>query len=854
MADTDKPRPKLNHLLRQARLEQGLTEVALAKEIGTTKVSISRWEKGISKASPHYYRKLLEVLKKQTIQELGLGLEDEEQEPQQSSQADDTTSAESHLQKPSIWSAPRRNPFFTGREDILERLYRTLRSTEDGQPTRPVAITGLGGVGKTQTMIEYAWRHRKDYQVLCWVKAVDSDTLVAEFVRIAQLLNLPEATSPDQKQAITALKDWMNEQPGWLIILDNVVAPEMLQEFLPEEPQGHLLLTSRAQAMGMIAQKIDLLGMEPDEGAWFLLRRAQKIAFDASFDTASPPDQQQARAISQDLGGLPLALEQAAAYIEETGCGLLSYRERYREQHAELLKRGSPLSYPDYPWTVATTWTLSFTRVRQINLAATELLCFLAFLTPDDIPITLIQDAAPYLSRRLRRAAGNAAKLDGAIGDLRRFSLVQRDEEDKTLTGGETLSIHRLVQTVLKDAMPLRIQRQWAERTVKAVHGAFLVRIYIPQAQSCAALIEEWGLVSKEAADLLYTAGCEAHDRQLNRHAESLCLQALQICERAFKTKSMPVVCCLVKIAQVYQARKNFEKAESYYQRALDIRTQLRGSAHPTVAWCKFALGRLYAQQRNYEQAEAIYQELGEQSPPNIAVLEARAALYVEQERYAEAEALIQQELAVLRSVLEPVDLGYLKVTAVIAYLADIYMKQVKTTEAETLLQQELATLQSVLEPTDYRVMTVSEHLVDIYMEQEKEAEAEALLRQLIDLRQQSLDKDAEEGVAIARNLLLLAEILTVKGEHEEAEALYRRTLAIVDKHEIWERALLLRLLTSYALLLLQMDREEEAEQFMARAEAVDEEIEGHNAFWEGLQHYLNEGGIPGDDPIDSSS
>ena len=824
MAETDKPRRKPNLLLKQARLEQGLTGEALAEQIGASKVSISRWENDSSKKpDPHFNTRLLEVLKKQSIQELGLGLEDEKHVPQQSSQVDDATSEEGLPQKPSIWSMPRRNPFFTGREDILERLHRTLTSTEEGRSPRPVAITGLGGMGKTQTMIEYAWRHRSDYQVVCWARAGDTDTLAAEFVRIVQVLNLPEATSPDQKQAIAAFKAWMNEQARWLLILDNVETPETLQKYLPEEPQGHILMTSRAQAMGMIAQKIDLSGMEPQEGAWFLLRRAQKIALGAPFGAASPSHQQQAPAISQDLGGLPLALEQAGAYIEETGCGLPGYRERYREQHAELLKRRGSLSDPEYPWTVATTWTLSFAHVKQINRAAAELLCFLACLPPDAIPLSFIRNAAPDLPRHLRSAAGNAVTLDGAIGDLRRFPLVQRYEE---AMGEETLSIHRLVQTVLKDTMPQRIRRWWAERTVKAANRAFSVSISISLARTCATLIEEWGFVSKEAADLLYQAGCQAQDLLMDLSAGLFYLQALPIYERVCKTKSMPVVNCLVKIAQVYQARKEFEEAESFYQRALDIRTQLRGSAQPTIAECQSALAGLYTEQGNYDQAGAIYQELVEQEHQGVADLEANAALCVEQERYTEAEALIERELAILRSVLEPARLLYIKVIDLISYLAGIYMKQGKMTKAETLVQQELATLQSRLEPADHMVLVISEYLVSVYLEQDKLSEAEALLRRIVTLHQQSLGKDAEKDDFIVQDLLLLAMILAGKGVHEEAEALYRRALAIVDKHAIWEQALLLKILRSYASFLLMMEREEEAKQLMARAEAVYEEIE----------------------------
>ena len=426
--------------------------------------------------------------------------------------------------------------------------------------------------------------------------------------------------------------------------------------------------------------------------------------------------------------------------------------------------------------------------------------------------------------------------------------------EDELSVGGEALSMHPLVQTVLKDAMPARTQRRWAERTVKAVRRAFAVGVYIRQAQACAVLIEEWGLISKEAADLLYRAGCHAQQRQLNRMATSLFQQALLICERIGKTNGMLMVCCLFRLGQVSQARQQFEEAESSYQRALDVRTHLRGSAPPTAAQCKLALGQLYAQQGKDAQAEAIYRELVEQGPPSIAVLEACAALYVEQGRYAEAEALIQQELAMLRSALEPSQLEYLKVTAVIPYLMELYLEQGKTVEAEALIQQELATLRSVLAPTDYQVITMSEHLIDIYRYQGREDEAEALLQHLIHVLQQSPQKNAKDGIPMARNLLSLAGVLADKGALEEAEECYRRAIAIVDTHERPERALQLTLLMSYASFLVMIERAEEAEQLMARAEALYEEIQGQNAFWAGLWHYLNEGALLGNDAIDSLS
>ena len=106
----------------------------------------------------------------------------------------------------------------------------------------------------------------------------------------------------------------------------------------------------------------------------------------------------------------------------------------------------------------------------------------------------------------------------------------------------------------------------------------------------------------------------------------------------------------------------------------------------------------------------------------------------------------------------------------------------------------------------------------------------------------------------MARNLLSLAEVLADKGAQDEAEECYRRAMAIVDTHERPERALQLTLLISYASFLVMMERAEEAEQLLARAEALYEEIQGQNAFWAGLSHYLNEGALLGNDAIDSLS
>ncbi len=163
---------------------------------------------------------------------------------------------------------------------------------------------------------------------------------------------------------------------------------------------------------------------------------------------------------------LPLALDQAGAYIEETSCGLQGYLQLYQAQGIRLLKERGGL-VTDHPDPVATTWSLSFKNVEQANAAAAELLRFCAFLAPDAIPEELFTESAAELGPTLEPISADPSRFNAAIRELLKYSLVQRDPESKTL------SIHRLVQEVLKDQMDEETQRQWAERAVRAVSRVF---------------------------------------------------------------------------------------------------------------------------------------------------------------------------------------------------------------------------------------------------------------------------------------------------------------------------------------------------------------------------------------------
>jgi hypothetical protein len=363
-----------------------------------------------------------------------------------------------------IWNVPyRRNPFFTGREEVLNRLHEHYKQAKSVALTQPPAITGLGGIGKTQIAIEYAYRYRDDYQYVLWVNALSSETLLTEFITLADILELPQPEKDEHHQVrlTSMVKRWFSQHDHWLFILDNADNLPQVTPFLPTGDKGHILLTTRMSPTGTFTG-LEVEKMDSEESMELLLGRAK---FSLS-EVDEYADQEALEALLKELDGLPLALGQAGAYIEETACTLVAYLKAYQQRRDELLQHRDELN-ADYPYTVTTTWSLNFEQIEGLDPLAADLLRFFAFLAPDAIPEEMIVESAVDLGTQIQVLAADATRLDKAIGILRRFSLVQRNREQRTI------SLHRLVQAVQKDSLDEDTQRLWAERVVLAVNRAF---------------------------------------------------------------------------------------------------------------------------------------------------------------------------------------------------------------------------------------------------------------------------------------------------------------------------------------------------------------------------------------------
>ena len=347
--------------------------------------------------------------------------------------------------RPAVWSPdmPRRNPYFTGRDAMLRDLRARLTADVTAvlpyslqSPSVPHSLQGLGGVGKSQLAVEYAYRFQADYDLIWWIPADERASVRRSLAELAHWLDLG-GPGAEQGELVNLVRDALRRgQPyqRWLLIFDNAEGPESLRHVLLEGP-GHTLVTSRDQGWAAQADTLDVDVYRRKESTDFLLRRVKRLsALDAD-------------RLAEMLGDLPLALEVAAAWFAAARGSAAEYLGLLREQTA-LLLNAPPTD--DYPLSVAGTWEISMTRLRERNPAAAQMLEICAFIGPNPISLTLFTNSPsgvlPEPLQSELRSPGSRTKMLRAIGE---YSLA-RIEEGPDEPG---IQEHRLVQAVIRDAL-----------------------------------------------------------------------------------------------------------------------------------------------------------------------------------------------------------------------------------------------------------------------------------------------------------------------------------------------------------------------------------------------------------------
>jgi tetratricopeptide (TPR) repeat protein len=627
---------------------------------------------------------------------------------------------------PEITNLPARNPSFTGRETFLEMLHAQLHAAPDAAEPKVAAIYGLGGVGKTELALEYAHRHAADYDVAWWIPGDRTTSIVAALAELA--LHLGVEVMADQGDMVVELFSRLRGRGRWLLVYDNAGQAENLTPLLPPGGGGHLLITSRNPAWRRVTAPLALKVLERFESVTFLCRRTHT-------DPAS------ADALAELLGDLPLALEEAAAYLEETQVGLGAYLRLARERMSELFGLEQPTRDEQ---RVATTWSVALDRVRVEAPAAEALLDLSAFFARDDIPRELPSRFPERLPYPLAQAAADPLAYNDAMRALGRYSLA-------TVTP-TALAVHRLVQAVVRARLDTASQRRWAGIAVGLLYESFPDRSWEPSTWPTCQRLLPHALAATEHAEHRGVAGEEA-GVLLDRVSDYL------------RGRGQP-----------RQARPIAEGALAVTMAALGPDDPATGDRHDTLGRILRDLGDLQGARSQLERALAIYEVALGSDDPDVAILRSTLGQVLRGlGDLAGARDQFEQALSLFETALGP---DHPEVGGIRNEIAHVLWARWDLQGARVQLERALVIEEATYGPGHPRVATVRSNLGSVLQDLGDLAGARTELERAVAIFEAALEDHPEVATARAKLGVVLRDLGDLEGARSELE----RALAIVEE------------------------------------------------------------------------
>jgi len=621
-------------------------------------------------------------------------------------------------------------PLFIGRDGLLDRLADLLGTPLQAKdsPATCVALWGLGGVGKTRLALEYAWRRGGAYHALFLIGADSPQAIDRNLAALCgpALLNLPEKDQPDESRQKAAALAWLNQHPGWLLILDNAddeAAAQAVEALCPRLSGGHILIASRLPNWSAAIQPVAVDVLAPAAAADFLLRRT------AGRRAAQPDDPAHAAVLAHELGHLALALEQAGAYIAKLRQSFAQYLDQWRSRQAAVLGWYDP-RLMQYHASVAITWQTSFD---QLTPPARRLLQRLAWLAPDPIPTTLLDVPIP----------GEDADLRAALAELEALSLASWSDD------GTAFAVHRLVQAVTRHGQADDTEKPALGKALGWLDDAFVgeaqdVRSWpvldplAPHAQSVATHAAD-NQLGGPSARLFNQAGVLLLAKARYAEAEPLMRRALEIDEASFGNEHPKVAIGLNNLARLLHDTNRLAEAEPLMRRALEIDEASFGKNHPNVAIRLNNLAQLLQATDRLTEAEPLMLralEIDEASfgknHPNVARdLNNLATLLQDTNRLTEAEPLMRRTLEI-----DEASFGkdHPNVAIRLNNLAGLLYDTHRTTEAEPLMRRALTIFLTSLGPDHPNSRLVTRNYISLLEDLgHTDAEITESLRTLLD-------------------------------------------------------------------------------------------------------------------------
>lgn len=506
---------------------------------------------------------------------------------------------------PEIWNVPARNPGFIARLDELAQISANLAARG---VTTVQAVRGMGGIGKTQTAIEYAHRQASQYDLVWWIDAEQRALIPTQYALLGVELGLPPTM--DAEATVRAVVRELRRRRDWLVIFDNAEDVADLRRLLPDG--GHVLITTRRGGYRAIGSVLDLDVFTREQAVTLLRRRAPHLSA------------AEAQELAARLGDLPLALAQAAAYLDHSQIPVATYLRLMDSHAAQLFERGAV----DHRDRIATLWSISLAALRAQGPAAVQLLQLCAWLAPEPIPAELFTAQPALLPQPLAGAAADPVGMADAVATLADYSLARRS--------GDGLLVHRLVQAVVRHNPPPDLD--WSPlRTTQALLRGHLGEPDEPAAwprwrQLLPHVLAAVDVVGENTADtawLLDRAGqfvvMFASDFA---PARPLVERALRLSMQLLGPDHPDVADILGHLAHIENELGNVPAMKAYAERAFRIYRENRGGTHAVRAELDLGFAELQLGAR-----EAALARLS-------GVLEASEQLYGPADRHT-ADALV---------------------------------------------------------------------------------------------------------------------------------------------------------------------------------------------------------------------
>ena len=637
-----------------------------------------------------------------------------------------------------------------GRKNHMHRLHKQLTAAQTTAITQPAAIHGLGGVGKTRLAVEYAIHalNAKTYTAVFFVTADSVFSLNANLAALAgpPLLNLPEFNQSDQSLIVEAVIRALSHRDDCLLILDNVdddaARRYIFQELLGQLTAPHILITSRLYDWPPDIADLSVTELKTNEAASYLRARTEGKR------SATKNDNTSSEQLAAALDGLPVALEQAAAYINHRRITFDMYLQEFNVSRSKTLARYENLV--NYESPVLFTWTSTQARLDPL---AHGILRLAAFLAPDPIPTALFEsqsDSLDLVTDLLKQEKlyqeiqprDCQLNIHDSLAELAGWSMIN-------LTG-DSFIVHRIVQDSVRLTIPSDMQKQWTESALN------LVSNYIP-GDPTPHDVRSWPLwtavephvtciieqalpfnIQEPTGRLMNDLGLYLQQRVRFDEAEKLINRSLASNEEFLDPDDPTVAACLNNLAQLLKATNRLAEAEPMMKRALKIDEASLGKDHPDVARDLNNLAQLYQATNRLKEAEPLLQRALkideaalDSEDPNVAILlNNLAQLYKATNRLKEAEPFCKRAMEIWEQSLGKY---HPQVAIGLTNLAALYKETNRLKEAEPLIQRALKIDEASLGKDHPKVAIGLNNLTQLYQTTNRLAEAEPLMeRQLV--------------------------------------------------------------------------------------------------------------------------